>query len=88
MHDRACHAGTSVINVHGLFQAALKAPHLVPMEQPDLEVSNFEDLQVGWLVSQFAATCKGLEQNVAYLAHLAVRVANVFIKLPFSHSQV
>ena len=46
--------------MHGLFQAALKAPHLVPMEEPDLEVSNFEDLQVDWLISQFAATGKCL----------------------------
>ncbi len=46
--------------MHHLFQAALKAPHLVAMDQPNLEVSYFEDLQMGWLVSQSAATCKCL----------------------------
>ena len=46
--------------MHGLFQDALKAPHLVPMKQPNLEVPNFEDLQVGWVISQFAATCRCL----------------------------
>ena len=72
----------SLHGVHGLSQAALKAPHLVPMEQPNLEVSNFEDLQVGWLVSQF------WQMPELTIAHLAVRVADVLVELPFSHCQV